>query len=217
MGGSTDPTKAEVMHDAERASCAIDFQPEWNDAVNLGTAKEEDETNANIPTHCLLCSGALGHASEKCGQPVEVQVEHGKIRFEHCIVCEDTSLLLAEATGAQRNLVARDRDSWLMTTGKFTEFQGKLNRTPTVMELLAEVTTNLVAAARGQVKEAQPSMESVATSQGDGKELASAASKRNAEHPSSSMDETKTFRLHGSEIQKIDALLLQDASQKKWR
>ena len=82
-----------------------------------------------------------------------MHVEHGKIRFDHCIACEDTSLLLAEATDAQRSLVVRDRDSWLMTTGKFTELQGKFHRAPTVMELFAEVTTNLVAAAHGHVKE----------------------------------------------------------------
>ena len=127
-----------------------------------------------------------------------MHVEHGKIRFDHCIVCEDTSLLLAEATDAQRSLVVRDRDSWPMTTGKFTELPGKFHRAPTAMELLAEVTTNLVAAARGQVKEEPPSMESAATAQGDGQKLASAASKGNAEHTSSSRHVEKAFRSYWS-------------------
>ena len=79
-------------------------------------------------------------------------MERGGINLHHCVLCEDTSLLLKEATEAQRSLVTRDRDSWLMTTSKFTELQGKLNRTPTVMELLVEVASNMVVVARGQVK-----------------------------------------------------------------
>ena len=136
----------------------------------------------------------MGPASEKGGQPVEMHIGHGRITFDHCILCEGTSLLLAEATDAQRSMAVRDRDSWLMTTGKSTEFQGKFHRAPTVMELLAEVTTNLVGAARGQVKEEPPSMESVATAQGDGQKLASAASKGNAEHTSSSRHVKNAFR-----------------------
>ena len=80
-------------------------------------------------------------------------MERGGISLHHCVLCEDTSLLLKEATDAQRSLATRDRDSWLMTTSKFTELQGKLNRTPTVMELLVEVTSKLVAVSRCQVKE----------------------------------------------------------------
>ena len=108
-------------------------------------------------------------------------MERGVINLHHCVLCEDTSLLLKEATDGQRSMATRDRDSWLMTTSKFTELQGKLNRTPTVMELLVEVTSNMVAVARGQVKEEPPSMESVATAQGDGEEFAPAAS--DAEDP----------------------------------
>ena len=67
MVGPTDPTKEEVGHDAERASFAVDFQPEWNDAVKLNTVEEEDEISANMPTQCSLCSVALGPASDKCG------------------------------------------------------------------------------------------------------------------------------------------------------
>ena len=78
---------------------------------------------------------------------------HGRITFDHCILCEDTSHLLAEATDAQRSLVMRDRDSWLITTGKFTEPRGKFHRAPAVMELIVEATPNLVVAAGGQVKE----------------------------------------------------------------
>ena len=170
---------------------------------------------ANIATRCSLCAVALGHM-ERGGQPVEVHMERGRISFNHCVLCEDTSLLLTEATDAQRSLAMRDRDSWLMTTGKFTELQGKFHRAPTVMELLVEVTSNLVGAARGQVKEEPPSMESAATAQGDGKELASAATATgDAEHPSSSREGTKTFRSFWSQIKEEDALLFQEASQKK--
>ena len=105
MDGPTDPTKEEVSHDAGRASFAGDLEPAWNDAVKLGTAKGEDEMSANMPTRCSLCSVALGPASAKCGQPVEMRVEHGKIRFGHCIVCEDTSLLLAEGRGGEARLL----------------------------------------------------------------------------------------------------------------
>ena len=85
MDGPTDPTKEEVSHDAERASFAGDLQPAWNDAVKLDTANEEDEMSANIPTCCSRCSVALGPASKKCGQHVEVQMEHGRISFDYCI------------------------------------------------------------------------------------------------------------------------------------
>ena len=49
-------------------------------------------------------------------------------------------------------MTMRDRDSWLMTTRKLTELQGKFNRTPTVMELLVEVASSMVVVAGGQVK-----------------------------------------------------------------
>ena len=80
-------------------------------------------------------------------------MERGVINLHHCVLCEDTSLLLKEATDAQRSMATRDRDSWLMTTGKFTELQGKFHRAPTVMELLVEVTSKMVAVSRCQVKE----------------------------------------------------------------
>ena len=223
MDVPTDPTKEEVSHDAATARFPEIPSPlpsfDAATAVKLHKAKEEDEMGANIATRCSLCAVALGPASEKGGQPAEVHMERGVINLHHCVLCEDTSLLLKEATDAQRSLAMRDRDSWLMTTGKFTELQGKFHRAPTVMELLVEVTSNLVgaaAAARGQVKEEPPSMESAATAQGDGKELASAATaKGDAEHPSSSREGTKTFRSFWSQIKEEDALLFQEASQKK--
>ena len=175
MDVPTDPTKEEVSHDDEHDGFAEFFEQAGGEACNLRKASEEDEMGANIATRCSLCAVALGPASEKGGQPAEVHMERGVINLHHCVLCEDTSLLLKEATDAQRSLATRDRDSWLMTTGKFTELQGKFHRAPTVMELLVEVTSNLVGAARGQVKEEPPSMESAATAQGDGEELASAA------------------------------------------
>ena len=219
MDVPTDPTKEEVTPDAATARFPEIPSPlpsfDAATAVKLHKAKEEDEMGANIATRCSLCAVALGHM-ERGGQPVEVHMERGRISFNHCVLCEDTSLLLTEATDAQRSLAMRDRDSWLMTTGKFTELQGKFHRAPTVMELLVEVTSNLVGAARGQVKEEPPSMESAATAQGDGKELASAATaKGDAEHPSSSREGTKTFRSFWSQIKEEDALLFQEASQKK--
>ena len=153
MDVPTDPMKEEVSHDAATARFAGDFQQAWDEAVKLHKAKEEDEMGANIATRCSLCAVALGPASEKGGQPAEVHMERGVINLHHCVLCEDTSLLLKEATDAQRSMATRDRDSWLMTTSKFTELQGKLNRTPTVLELLVEVTSKMVAVARGQVKE----------------------------------------------------------------
>ena len=111
IDGPTDPTKEEVSHDAARSSFAGDFQPAWDEAVKLHTAKDEDETIANIHSRCSRCAVALVPASKKGGKPVEVHMEPGRITFDHCFVCEDTSFLLAEATDAQRNLVVRDRDS----------------------------------------------------------------------------------------------------------
>ena len=108
-----------------------------------------------------------------------------------------------------------------MTTSKFTELQGKLNRTPTVMEPLVEATSNVVAVARGQVKEELPSMASVATAKGDGKDLAPAATaKGDADDPSSSKVRggMKTFWSHWSQIKEEEALLFQETSQdKRWR
>ena len=156
MDVPTDPTKEEVSHDAATARFTEIPSPlpsfDAATAVKLHKAKEEDEMGANIATRCSLCAVALGHM-ERGGQPVEVHMERGRISFNHCVLCEDTSLLLKEATEAQGSLVTRDRDSWLMTTSMFTELQGKLNRTPTVMELLVEVTSKMVAVSRCQVKE----------------------------------------------------------------
>ena len=125
----------------------------WDEAVASVATAWNHEMGANIATRCSLCAVALGPASEKCGQPAEVDMERGVINFHNCVLCEDTSLLLKEATDAQRIMATRYRDSWLMTTSKFPELQGKLNRTPTVMELLVDVTSNVVVVARGQVKE----------------------------------------------------------------
>ena len=153
MDVPTDPKKEEVSHDDEHAGFATFFEQAWDEACNLRKASEEDEMGANIATRCSLCAVALGPASETCGQPAQVHMERGVINLHHCVLCEGTSLLLMEATDAQRSLATRDRDSWLMTTSKFTELQGKLNRTPTAMELLVEVTSKLVAVSRCQVKE----------------------------------------------------------------
>ena len=153
MAVPTDPKKEEVSHDDEHDGFAEFLEQAWDEACSLRKASEEDEMGANIATRCSLCAVALGPASEKGGQPAEVHMERGGISLHHCALCEDTSLLLKEATDAQRSMATRDRDSWLMTTSKFTELQGKLNRTPTVMELLVEVTSKMVAVSRGQVKE----------------------------------------------------------------
>ena len=178
MDVPTDPTKEEVSHDAATTRFPEIPSPlpsfDAATAVKLHKAKEEAEMGANIATRCSLCAVALVHM-ERGGQPVEVHMERGAINLHHCVLCEDASLLLKEATDAQRSRAMRDRDSWLMTTSKFTELQGKLNRTPTVMELLVEVTSNVVAVARGQVKKELPSMESAATAKSDGKDLAPAA------------------------------------------
>ena len=151
MGVPTDLKKEEVSHDDEHDGFAEALEQAWDEAVSLRKAREEDEMGANIATRCSRCDVALGPASEK--QPAEMHMERGAICLTHCMLCEDTSFLLTEATDAQRIMATRDRDTWLMTTSKFSELQGKLNRTPTVMELLVEVTSNVVAVARGQVKE----------------------------------------------------------------
>ena len=148
MDVPTDPKKEEVSHDDEYNGFAEDFG--WDEAVASVATARNHEMGASIATRCSLCAVALGPASEK--QLADVHMERGGINLHHCVLCEDTSLLLKEATDAQRSMATRDRDSWLMTTSKFTELQGKLNRTPTVMELLVEVTSKVVAVARGQVK-----------------------------------------------------------------
>ena len=63
-------------------------------------------------------------------------MNRGAINLQHCVFCEDTSLLLNDATGLQRSLTPRYRDTWLMATSRFTELEGKLNRTPNAMGLV---------------------------------------------------------------------------------
>ena len=219
MDVPTDPKKEEVSHDDENNGFADDFEQGWDEAVASAATAQNHEMGASIATRCSLCAVALGPPSEK--QPAEVHMERGVINSHHCVLCEDTSFLLKEATDAQRSMATRDRDSWLMTTSKFTELQGKLNRTPTVMELFVEVTSNVVGVARGQVKEELPSMASVATAKGDGKDLAPAATaKGDADDPSSSKGRggMKTFWSHWSQIKEEEALLFQETSQdKRWR
>ena len=152
MDVPTDPKKKDDSHDDEHDGFAEALEQTWDGDISLRKASEVDETRANIATRCSLCAVALGPASEKCGQPAEVHMERGVMKLRHCVLCEDTSLLLKDAADAQRSLATRDRDSWLMTTSKFTELQGKLNLAPTAMELLVEVASNMVVVARGQVK-----------------------------------------------------------------
>ena len=116
MDVPTDPKKEEVSHDDEHDGFAEFLEQALDEACNLRRPSEEDEMGANIATRCSLCAVALGPASEKGGQPAEVHMERGVINLHHCVLCEDTSLLLTEATDAQRSLAMRDRDSWLMTT-----------------------------------------------------------------------------------------------------
>ena len=219
MGAPMDPKKEEKSHEDEYNGFAEDFEQGSDEAVASAATAPNDEMGANIATRCSRCEVALGPASEK--QPAEVHMERGAICLNHCMLCEDTSLLLTEATDAQRIMATRDRDTWLMTTSKFSELQGKLNRTPTVMELFVEVTPNVVGVARGQVKEELPSMASVATAKGDGKDLAPAATaKGDADDPSSSKVRggMKTCWSHWSQIKEEEALLFQETSQdKRWR
>ena len=209
--------KEEKIHEDEYNGLAEAFEQGSDEAVASAATAPNDEMGANIATRCSRCDVALGPASEK--QPAEMHMERGAICLTHCMLCEDTSLLLTEATDAQRIMATRDRDTWLMTTSKFSELQGKLNRTPTVMELLVEVTSNVVAVARGQVKKELPSMESAATAKSDGKDLAPAATaKGDAEGPSSSKgrDAMKTFWSHWSQVKEEDALLFQETSRDKY-
>ena len=94
MDVPTDPTKEEVSHDAATARFPEIPSPlpsfDAATAVKLHKAKEEDEMGANIATRCSLCAVALVHM-ERGGQPVEVHMERGRISFNHCVLCEDTS------------------------------------------------------------------------------------------------------------------------------
>ena len=113
MDVPTDPTKEEVSHDDEYNGSAEDFEQGSDEAVASVATAPNDEMGANIATRCSLCAVALGPASEK--QPAEVHMERGVINLHHCVLCEDTSLLLkggnrrTEQQGhARPRLVAHD-------------------------------------------------------------------------------------------------------------